>query len=443
MRSAARLVALVATLVAWHWGRAESRDPDLATAPTLAELLADFERFFEPSGFVALPLADAGVALTRAEQRAGAVVSLGETVVASWRGATELRVDAQLALPLYSTSLPREVEIASAGLVAAQVELAAERSAAKAAFLGDLYAAALFADLLAQLDSAVAALVSAYPVLGDAADDYRAVAATLEDRMAIENASAAEDLRAHLAAQLAAIEDRVDRAQLGRARFEAGAIEPLLPELRAVLAARAAPSDAACLAGAPAAAVARARHQQATLASDLQSVADFNLRLTASASLSTTSGVTGFATLSAELILPAASPLSGTGSIVADAEGATQRLELRWPALPTAQVVAGDPARDLALALDDVLRARRSAVVAVERAERERDLAALRLQWFVADADANPQPRSTVEEGVGPASFADPLIALQAVDLRARLAFAELSVALAHSDLALICGWAP
>lgn len=440
MRSAARLVVLVATLIAWHWGRAESRDPDLATAPTLAELLADLERFFEPSGFVALPLADAGVALARAEQRTGPAVSLGETVVASWRGATELRVDARLALPLYSTSAPREIEIARAGLVAAQVELAAERSAVKAAFLGDLYAAALFTELLTQLDSALAALVSAYPVLNDAADN--AAAATLTDRMAIENASAAQDLRAYLAAQLAAIADRVDRARVRgtRAAFDAWAITPLLPELRAILAPRAALSDSACLADAPAAAVARARHQQATLASDLRSVADFSLQLTASASLSTATGVTGFAALSAELLLPAASPLTGTGSLVVDPESATQRLELRWPAPPAAQVVAGDPARDLALALDDVLWARRSAVVAVERAERERDLAALRLQWFVADA---ADPRSTAEADSGPASFADPFVALQAVDLRARLAFAELSVALAHNDLAIICGWVP
>lgn len=440
MRRVVQLAGLVIALAALPFAGAESRDERHDRAPTLAQLLADFDAAYRPSTYAALALADAGVLLARAEQRVLPSGSVTESFSASWLGETELRFDAHASVPIYSSTAPGDIALARIGLAATEVELASERAAAKAELLSDLYAAALFTDLLTQVESALDALVDAYPRV--AAGTSLPAVAPQELRMALEHAAGAEDLRAHLAMQLDVLGSRIALALARRAPSGLGPkhLSQVVPDLIAALPARSQASDEACLESAPAARLARARYQQALEAIDLERALDFSVLLTASAGLSSTGGVTGYAALSAELVLPPAAPIGGSANLLVDAVGTTQRLELRWPTQPTARIVANDPHQGLALALDDVLRNRRSAADALARAERTRDLAAARLDWFISDTTpAGHLPASTTDLN----AFDDPFLRLQAVELQARLVFAELSVGLARIDLALVCGWTP
>ncbi|MBX3143127.1 MAG: hypothetical protein KF813_05175 [Trueperaceae bacterium] len=440
MRRSVQVAGLLIVLAAWQIAGAESRDNLHGGAPTLAQLLADFDAAYSPSAYAALALDDAGVVLARAEQSVLPSGSVTEAFSASWLGETELRFDTQVSLPLYSSIAPGNIALARISLAATEVELASERAARKAAYLSDLYMAALFADLLTRVESSLDALLSAYPRV--AAGTTAAADAQHELRVALEHAAAAEDLRAYLVTQLDAIGSRFTRTL---ARRSPSSIDPkhltaVVPDLIAALPPRAQPSDGACLETAPEAVLARARHHQALGATDLRSALDFSVLLTASAGLSSTGGVSGYAALSAELVLPPAAPVGGSGRVLVDAVGATQRFELRWPAYPSSRIVAGDPHQDLLLALDDVLQARRAAADALASAERSRDLAAARLDWFIADTSrAGHLPGSTSEL----TAFDDPFLQLQEVDLRARLVFAELTVGHALIDQALICGWTP
>ncbi len=461
MSAALRLLACVASLSAGAWASAEAASHGVVASPSLAGLLADFDRAYRPSDFVALPLADALAGLDRAEQRAGPYASIGESLVWDWSGAVDLRVDAQVSLPLYSSRAPLAVALARSSLAAANLELAAERRSARAAFLGDLYAAALFGRALTEVGSAVDALRSAHPKLAAAlgagaagsADgafpESAAHAATRDERGAIELVAATEDLRAYLASQLEAIGTRLRGAlrPIGNPDLDVMSLETLLPELRAALPplpSRTASEEAACLQAAPAAALARARYQQATEASRLERVDDLSVRLSASASFSAVSGLSGHASLSAELAMSAAWPVAGTGGVAVGADGLSQRLELRWPAVQPAPPIGREPEAALAQALEDVLQLRRSTAAAVEQAARGQELAALRLSWFVQDAiglasAAGVEPPAEA----APVRFEDPIVELQAAELRAGLAFAELSLALARIDLAVVCGWSP
>lgn len=459
MSAAARLAACIASLIAGAWAGAEAVPSGIVASPSLAGLLADFERAYRPSDFVALPLADALAGLERAERRVGPQASLGESLAWGWSGAADLRVDAHVSLPLYSSRAPLAVALARSSLEAANVELAAERRSARAAFLGDLYAAALFGHTLTEVVSAVEGFRSAHPALADAAaltagaaggagPERAAHAATRDERVAIELVAAAEDLRTYLASQLEAIGARLKSAlrHAGSADLDVMSLESLLPELRSALPPlpSQAPSEAACLRAAPAAALARARYQQATAASRLEHSDDLSVQLSASASFSTASGLSGYASLSAELALPAAWPVAGSGSAAVGTDGLSQRLELRWPKVRPPPLIGREPEADLAQAVEEVLQLRRSAVAAVEQAARGQELATLRLIWFVQDA-LGPLPAAGAGQSAEAASvrFEDPIVELQAAELRARLAFAELSLALAHIDLAVVCGWSP
>lgn len=421
-----------------------------APAP-LAALLAAFDRTYLPSDFAYLTHAEATVTLRGAELRGLPSVGLSESLTWHWSGGSELTVGADLSVPVYSTLAPLEVEQARAGLAAAALELEAERGSQRAAFLSDLYAAALFDRALRDLATALERLRSVHPGLpsltggGPGSGAAELFTAASDTRALIELVAAATELRSHLSAQLDLISRRVARAAgdatwppVGQAGWEA------LADALATAVPRAVPSEEACLASAPTAQLARARYRQAQLAAQAGTTPQLRVQLSASASYSNLGGVSGGAALSAELTAPAAWALSGSGGLEADLAGVTQRLQLRWPARPT---LAGPPRTAesaLALALDDVLAARRAATEAVAQAAQHRELSALRLAWFARDAlGLPPDVASVALLAAADARFPDPVAGLQAAELRARLAFAELSVALARIELASLCGWQP
>lgn len=418
----------------------------------LVDLLDAFESVYLPSDFAFLPHAEAHAHLRSAELRNLPSVGLSESLTWDWTGGTELIVAADLNLPVYSTLTPLEIELARAVLSAAAIELEAEHDSQLAAFLGDLIAAALFDRALAELTEALASLNAVHPLphVATAAApapsaEPRLLAADRDDRAVIELVAATEELRAYLASQLAAIARRVARAAGAAGSRLAAEVGwgALLPELLAAVP-HGVPSDEDCLASAPTARLARQRFRQAELAAAARATPQLRVQLGASASYSTATGVSGGAALSAELSPPPAWVATGSGVLEADLDGVTQRLAVRWPTRPAPADPPRTPRAALAIALDDVLAIRLEAAEVVTQAAQRRELSVLRLAWFAGDAlGLRPDASGAALLAATAGPHRDPVVGLQAAELRARLTFADLALALARIDLASHCGWRP
>lgn len=437
-----RALACAATLLITLASTALAAGDPLPPEPTLADYLASFDAAYTPPDHVTLALVDAEAGVLRTARAAGPHVGLEQSMRWDAFSAFAFGVSTDVTVPLYTARQDLETTIAATTLDQQRDAAETSRADARARFAGDVLAFTLLSHAATDVERAMErARAEGWPGTSAATDAARIPPAA---RDAYLQQRKLADLLDFL---------RANAEDLRRSLARATGMQPAdlaPPGVDATVAAFTSPppSHPRCVIDAPAAADARARHEQRMLqdaltntpAATFDLVAGLGVRSGRSGAVGVGGSlVHGSIGLEASIATPTTWPVMVDASAAIDLAGVRQTLRVEWPSRPTPVLQAGRSAdrvlEDELQTLDATLRSlRRSHQQAMaSRAERE-----LRLAWFVQDVLApGDAVASYVDDG---APLPDPIADLRGVELRTNLAFARLDEALTWVELMLACG---
>ena len=434
---------------------------DGAPLSGVEDYLAAFAAAYRPSAYDQMLLGDAQAAVERAAFTMSPDITFEQEL--EWLAYQDLAAELSttLRIPLYDSRAALDATLADLDLRAAEHGATAARTAATLAFFIDLATFATLTEAEARV-TATLARYSAAPWLTDPA--FEPLTLEQQDRPLYEAHLRLLDMHTFLAEQLGDLRSRL-AATLGMA--DALTEPPLLDDVRRAV--PPAPDQDACLEHAQETDAARLRHARARAASLISDQTAFRLELSGSAAFGFGGARSQFASaaagpvtavqaaafpaalfptapvatiaLHASLALPRGRPfgpnVEASASASASPSGASQSVRIAWPRPPLAEPVDEDPSVVLADELEQIgtgLRAMRRAVTQAgsERARLERALA-----WLALDDGVMQGARAMVG---WPHQDTAPAVAMQAIDLGAQLAFAELEELAARAQLAVACG---
>lgn len=406
----------------------------------MASLLTTFEAAYQAPQY--LTAGRAALALLQRQHE----LQLTPTLALSQRSAYAdfqrftLDLELDLMIPLFRATSEQEAKLLRSRFAGQDAEERWSALEARAHFQRDLLSTAL----LRELSRDAANVLTAFRAEGPLADLETTTLLRLPpaQRELLALAWEVGELQRFAAGHVAELEERLQAAlQLTG--------PPALPSFNALLAelGSSVPDQDTCLAAAPARQRALQRQQEQLLAERLSGVMPIEIDLHATASRSYGGG---YGNDSASVALRARVPVPDGWPVIGDLDlsignfGASQQLQLSWPAPLDISGPRGSRQADAAQHLADELAALEATLLAqrsrLAQARREVASSELQLLWLVRDVYGRSVYELAGARELASAPFPDIVSELQAFQLRSQLGFARLAEAEQVLDLRLACG---
>lgn len=412
----------------------------VATEPSLASLLTAFEAVYQPPEHLAAGRAALALLQRQHEHELVPSLSLRQRSAYTDFQRLTLDLDLELVVPLFRATSEQQARVLLSRSTGHAAEERWGAMEARANFQRDLLSTSLLRELIHDVTTALAAF-HAENLLPDL-DTTTLLRLSHGQRELLALERELGDLHRFASGHLAELENRL-RTTLRISE------PPAIPSFQALLdgVGTGAPDHATCLEAAPARHLALQRQQEQLLAERLAGVLPVAIDLHASASRSyggSYGSDSASIALRARVPLPDGWPVVGELDLSAGSFGASQQLQLSWPAPldlsphhDTSRATAAQLLADELAALDSALLAQRSRLA---EARREVESSELQLLWLVRDVYREGVDDLATARALATEPFPDVVSELQATQVRSQLSFARLAQAEQVLDLRLSCG---